>query len=347
MPTFTQPYDAPDHGVATLDAPGDAASQLAFEVGACLPALPVLQAQLQEAIKTVESSVVDVCASFMTIAQQARDAVATSAAMGGRGEREEREGATVGKLMESCSQAFERLLQHIERSSQLIHSTSDRIAHVETGLKDIFGLLASIDDLASDVYVIALNGTIEAARAGAQGAAFGVVAQHTRDLASQARRTSEEIREIVTQVSKQATQTSQSLQHQAAADRDCVAASRAEVAHALADLNATHERLSDTVAQSAATNKELASNISRVVTTMQFQDAAAQRVGHVAHTLGEMHAALQTHWEAAGSLGHEQASHWLDHMSRQYVMHAERLILHDAHGDPSSSDELGDNIELF
>ena len=347
MPTLTRSCNASDHGGAVLEAPGDAVSELALEVGACLPALPVLQAQLQEAIKTVEGSVVDVCASFMTIAQQARDAVAASAAIEGRGEPSQQQGVTVGKLMESCSQAFERLLQHIERSSQLIHSTSERIAHVETGMKDIFGLLSSIDDLASDVYVIALNGTIEAARAGAQGAAFGVVAQHTRELASQARRTSEEIREIVTQVSKQATQTSESLQHQAAADRDCVVASRAEVAHALADLSTTHQCLSEAVAQSSATNKELASNISRVVTTMQFQDAVAQRVGHVAHTLGEMHAALQTRWEEAGGLGQDQASHWLDHMSRQYVMQAERRELHDAHGASSPSDDLGDNIELF
>lgn len=347
MSTFSSACNATDLGGAVLDAPSDAVNELALEVGACLPALPVLQAQLQEAIKTVESSVVNVCASFMTIAQQARDAVAASAAIEGGGNASQHQGATVGKLMESCSQAFERLLQHIERSSQLIHSTSDRIAQVETGMKDIFGLLASIDDLASDVYVIALNGTIEAARAGAQGAAFGVVAQHTRELASQARRTSDEIREIVTQVSKQATQTSESLQHQAAADRDCVAASRAEVAHALDNLKATHQCLSDAVAQSSATNQELASNISRVVTTMQFQDAVAQRVGHVAHTLGEIHDALQTRWEEAGGLGHDQSSHWLEHMSRQYVMHAERQVMQDANGESSPSDDLGDNIELF
>lgn len=322
------------------------ACELAAEVAACIPALPVLQTQLREAVKTVEDSVVDVCGTFMSIAQQARAAVAAGAS-GSEGSGGE---TSMAQMMGSCSQAFDGLLEHIERSSQIVQSTSARLAEVETGMKQVAALLSRIDDLARDVYVIALNGTIEAARAGEQGKAFGVVAQHTRQLATTARLTSEDIRAIVVRVSRQATETSQTLTEQAAEDQRCVGSSRSQAASAMQQLTHAHDQMSDAMQQSQAANSQLASSISRAVTTMQFQDAVAQRIGHVAATLGEMQQALQTKLSDLGTVDSTNQSRWIDHMASQYVMQAERSVIHQ---DPSSatvaaaSSDLGDNIELF
>jgi methyl-accepting chemotaxis protein len=315
---------------------------LAHEVAACVPALPVLKKQLQQAVQTVEESVVDVCGTFMTIAKQAREAVATTP--GGQ------QGDSVAQLLSSCSQAFDRLLEHIERSSNLVNSTTSRIADFERGMGEVSDLLSRIDDLARDVYVIALNGTIEAARAGEHGKTFAVVAQHTRQLATTARLTSEDIRGIVSRVSRQANEASQTLEQQVAEDRQCLDSSREQASAAMQQLTVAHDQLNEAVRHSQTANAELAASVSRAVTTMQFQDAVAQRIGHVAATLAEMETELSSKLNVLGDDSYESNTRWLDRMSSQYVMSAEREALRGTTAEtPSSnsSSDLGDNIELF
>lgn len=315
---------------------------LADEVAACIPALPVLKKQLQQAVQTVEESVVDVCGTFMTIAKQAREAV--GATPGGQ------QGDSVAQLLSSCSQAFDRLLEHIERSSTLVNSTTSRITEFEQGMQQVTGLLSRIDDLARDVYVIALNGTIEAARAGEHGKTFAVVAQHTRQLATTARLTSEDIRGIVARVSRQATETSQSLEQQVIDDRECLHSSREQAAGAMQQLTVAHDQLNDAVRQSQTANAELAASVSRAVTTMQFQDAVAQRIGHVAATLEEMQAELSSKLNVLGNDSYSGSDRWLEKMASQYVMSAERVALQGGQNENSistPSSDLGDNIELF
>jgi methyl-accepting chemotaxis protein len=319
-----------------------AAIELAREVAACVPALPVLETQLRQAIQTVESSVVDVCSTFMSIAEQARQAVAA-----GEGQTSE---SSVGQLMASCSQAFDRLLAHIETSSRFVHSTADRMSQVADGMKNVVNLLDRVDNLARDVYVIALNGTIEAARAGEQGKAFAVVAEHTRQLATTARLTSEEIRGIVDQVAKQAGETASALAVQTVEDQRYVVASREEVTTAMSQLTSAHDQLAAAVAHSQSANAQLAANISKAVTTMQFQDAVAQRVGHVAETLTAIQSTLQHKLDDAAFV-EPPGSHWLDRMSAKYVMQAERTAMSETTKTQTTSaapaSDLGDNIELF
>lgn len=324
---------------ACADAP---LHELAGEVAACVPALPVMQTQLREAIRTMEESVVEVCSNFMAIAQQARAAIASVAS-------DDESGApSVSQLLRGCSEAFEHLLQHMERSSAILGDATRRIGDVEAGMQSVAELLDRIDGLACDVYVIALNGSIEAARAGVHGRAFAVVAQHTRQLATNARETGETIRGIVDRVARQATETSQALQQRATEDRTCIEASRAQAMQAMTQLSTAHDRLVEEMQRSQHANDQLASSISRAVTTMQFQDAVSQRVSHVVTTLGEMHAVLEERVAAAAVENEHSERRWLDFLSRQYAMQAEFSVVSGNTGaEGVSSGDLDDNIELF
>lgn len=59
------------------------------------------------------------------------------------------------------------------------------IQALNVSMEQVNGFLAAISKIASETYLLALNASIEAARAGAAGAGFSVVAGQVKDLAQQ------------------------------------------------------------------------------------------------------------------------------------------------------------------
>jgi methyl-accepting chemotaxis protein len=63
-------------------------------------------------------------------------------------------------------------------------------------------IIASVEDLAAQSNLLAVNAAIEAAKAGDQGKGFGVVAQEVRSLADQSRQATERVRALLVDIQK-------------------------------------------------------------------------------------------------------------------------------------------------
>ena len=66
-------------------------------------------------------------------------------------------------------------------------------------------IIASVEDLAAQSNLLAVNAAIEAAKAGDQGKGFGVVAQEVKSLAEQSRQATERVRSILVDIQKATT----------------------------------------------------------------------------------------------------------------------------------------------
>lgn len=80
------------------------------------------------------------------------------------------------ELMDSAS-------REIVRTNQTLAQMSGSISEIAASSKQVAGVIGTIDEIAFQTNILALNASIEAARAGTAGAGFGVVATEVRNLA--------------------------------------------------------------------------------------------------------------------------------------------------------------------
>jgi len=359
-----RPHDEMAHSPQGQPVSGTAAdpaqARLLSELQACLPMLPVLAIQLKEVTRQVEEAVVKVCGSFQDMAQRARQAAAQvplsncGPASGGAAEE-----IGIDGLISRTRDTMGSLLLRIDQSSASSGTTAERMGSMERQIEDLRGTLRDVDEIAHNARVLALNGQIEAARAGAHGAAFSIVAVETAKMAQHAAASSKSIQKGIGEVSTNINRAAAELRQRAANDRHEATRSREEVNAALDAMMALHAGMQQAIDQAHRNSEQLARDISAAVTAMQFQDSVSQRIGHVVHALEEMHAALQA--QAAPTAGDASqpsppgavAGDWGRRLAQRYTMDSERRVL-AAHSSGqaataavTATSNLGDNVELF
>jgi methyl-accepting chemotaxis protein len=82
-------------------------------------------------------------------------------------------------------------------------SASD-VSELSTQVEGIYGILQTIQGIAEQTNLLALNAAIEAARAGEQGRGFAVVADEVRNLAGKTQQSTEEIQHMIEGLKKSA-----------------------------------------------------------------------------------------------------------------------------------------------
>ncbi len=349
----------PDAEVKQLESSGQekhaALSAALREVKECLPMLPVMAAQLQEVSRQTEESVVRVCESFQAMAQRARQAVSQLSSIGSgpaTPAQEDREG--IQGRISSARETMGALLGRIEQTSEFSNLTVDRMQTMERQIGDLNKTLHQIDEVAKNARLLALNGQLEAARAGEHGTAFSVVAKETASMADHAVASSKTIRSQINAISASIESSSSELRERASADTQAAARSREEVLRELDAMAALHEGMQRAVADSRANSEQLARDISAAVMAMQFQDTVCQRIGHVVHTLEQIHRVLDacTSSDAAAPRDagprDDSARNWAARMTQQYTMASERdVFAAHASGNQTTENDSTDNVELF
>ncbi len=127
---------------------------------------------------------------FRTLADQSREQARILSALA-------QETQTISSTgHESVSMAIEEM-QEIERQVTVIAS---RILALAENTQRIGNIMATVSDIATQSNFLALNASIQAARAGTQGEGFAIVAQEVRDLAQQSKVAASEVRAILREI---------------------------------------------------------------------------------------------------------------------------------------------------
>lgn len=97
------------------------------------------------------------------------------------------------------TQDVEQGLLRIRRQMELIATSMVRLSEQSQAVGQI---IATVEDIATQSNLLAVNAAIEAAKAGTHGAGFGVVAQEVKSLAEQSRQATSQVRGILGDIQK-------------------------------------------------------------------------------------------------------------------------------------------------
>jgi methyl-accepting chemotaxis protein len=200
--------------------------------------------------------------------------------------------------VQTVAAATEELTSSIQEiGRQVAHSTQVTAKAVEEGNKAkalvrgldeaaqrIDKVVALITDIAEQTNLLALNATIEAARAGEAGKGFAVVASEVKNLANQTAKATEEISSQISSV-QSATKSSVEALESIFGTIGQISQISTTIAAAIEEQSAATAEISRNVEQAAIGTKEVSSNISGVTQAAGETGQVSQQVLEAAKSL--------------------------------------------------------------
>lgn len=105
-------------------------------------------------------------------------------------------------ISENGQQAIEQTLQSMEDIRKQVEAIGETIVTLARHTRRIDDIITSVSEISTQSNLLALNASIEAARAGIHGRGFAVVADEVRELASQSTQSATAIRLILGEIKK-------------------------------------------------------------------------------------------------------------------------------------------------
>jgi methyl-accepting chemotaxis protein len=174
--------------------------------------------------------------------------------------------------------------EQVSRNVQTVAAGAEEMGELGESSKEIGSVVKVITSIAEQTNLLALNATIEAARAGEAGKGFAVVASEVKDLAAESGRAAEDIARRITQVQAQTTSAVAAI-----GEISAIIASindyQLTIASAVEEQTATTNEMSRSVTEAATGAGEIAANITGVAS------AAAEStitVGQMSETVDEL-----------------------------------------------------------
>jgi len=201
---------------------------------------------------------------------------AQMASLKARGVSENAQKAT--QISQSGRKSAEDVAAGMARIRQQMDAIAGSMGRLSEQGSAIGLIIATVEDLAAQSNLLAVNAAIEAAKAGEHGKGFGVVAQEVKSLAEQSRQATNQVRTILSDIQKATTSavlaTEQGSKAVEAGTRQTEAASES-----IQSLAASVGEAAQAATQIAASSQQQLVGVDQVATAMEnIKQASAQNV---------------------------------------------------------------------
>jgi methyl-accepting chemotaxis protein len=148
-------------------------------------------------------------AAALEIAQSTQRSLEQADSVIAMAQRSEELSADGAQVVAGAVKATSTLAEHVRRVTSTVAELSDRTSQIAE-------IVVTVQDLAEQTDLVALNASVEAAKAGERGRGFAVVAMEMRQLAEQSRQAATQVRAILAEIDR-GTQVSASATEEGAA----------------------------------------------------------------------------------------------------------------------------------
>lgn len=238
----------------------------------------------------------------------------------------------IGDFMEKLPPKMDRDLRGVQ---SVVHE-----------IRELSGLTESVQQISMQSHMLAINAAIQARHAGDAGAAFRVVAEEMRTLASNSRAAAQQIAKGLTrarQVVEQGMAVSLAESTQQLGDVSDAADSIRQIRENLEDLSDYYKTRFTVVTKH---NEDLKREIAEVLGHIQYQDVVRQSLERIRAAISRRNESVETAMAAAqnGGPGLSQLPQQLELVLNDYLQE-EGKHLHSGHAAGEQGEDL--RIELF
>jgi len=175
--------------------------------------------------------------------------------------------ASATEELNASSSEIGRQIENTNRTAEAANNEAQQTNHVIQGLSGSAGkigeVVSIIQDIAEQTNLLALNATIEAARAGEAGKGFAVVASEVKNLANQTARATQEVSQQINSIQSQTNDAVSAIEGITTTIANMREASSA-IAAAVEEQHAAIQEISRSVQEASRGTQEISSHISAV-----------------------------------------------------------------------------------
>jgi methyl-accepting chemotaxis protein len=257
------------HTIAKGDLTADLSTDRTDEVGELIAAMAAMQANLQQLVGKIRTTVESVATASTQIAQGNQD-------LSSRTEEQAASLQQTAASMEELTSTVKQSADSSRTANQLAIDAStvaakggDVMTQVVTTMHDISAssqkiaeIISVIDGIAFQTNILALNAAVEAARAGEQGRGFAVVAGEVRTLAQRSAEAAREIKALIGS-SVQKVDTGSTLV--------------ADAGQTMSEIVGSVKRVADLIGEINAATREQSAGIDQISTAVSQLDEVTQQ----------------------------------------------------------------------
>lgn len=287
----------------------------------CARAFPVLSRQLDTARRSGDGAVARLSAVFGEIVRRLEGALSSAAGAASAGEGEDLRHAI--ERSEADLKGMVEVLKAVERSRDAIGGEVRRYAD------ELREMSSEVQQIALRLRLVSINAGIEAARAGAAGRAFAVVAGEMRALAGQSAETSARMSKQLEVVNATLSASFHDAQRPARQELSSVARAERVVQRVVERFQALTAALNESERRMHGERAHIRDQVAEALVALQFQDRVSQILSHV-------HAGMQdlTRRIAAGGSSDLDVNDWVRRTAEAYTTPEELANLRVA-GEPA------------
>lgn len=224
--------------------------------------------------------------------------------------------ATSGDIAQNCQMAaesaqranqaalhgasvVEKSIEVMQRIAERVQSSATTVDTLGKRSDEIGAIVGTIEDIADQTNLLALNAAIEAARAGEQGRGFAVVADEVRALAERTTRATREIGQMIKAI-QQETKSAVAAMEEGVSEVEQGTQEAARSGEALRriqdeinDVNMQVQQIATAAEEQTATTSEISSNIHQITDVAQSSVEGARKTSNAAQHLTRLADELQ------------------------------------------------------
>ncbi|MDD2558616.1 MAG: methyl-accepting chemotaxis protein [Desulfuromonadaceae bacterium] len=245
-----------------------------------------------------------------------------------------------------------KLIHAIVQNSVDATKLSESMAQAQEQFRHIQGMLHDVRKIADQTNLLAVNASVEAARAGAAGMGFSVVAAEVHNLSLRSNRFSEQIYSSVQTIAASLELVERSIKEVATSSQDIASAEQKHVETILDQTRTFHKKVNDSAAEIGDISQKVSRQVGVAVTSMQFQDMATQVVDTVTRRIDGLDCLLDSLADLEVELSPEEIidlNKQQQHMLKlQRMLRVANQLVRESQHNPVAQKSMDEGeIELF